>query len=128
MILQRVESPAKDIAESERMLKALIKSLKKQTQKSLTKTRNSKHVRRFDLVHRRLSSRRSQFCTNFTINPLIVKFVQNWQKNFFMADKSLQNLNPNIEYRNSKQYQMTKIQIFKRERVKLFTIELMPLL
>jgi len=36
-----------------------------------------------------------------------------------MADKSLQNLNPNIEFRNSKQYRMAKIQISKRERVKL---------
>jgi len=62
-------------------------------------------------------------------SPLIVKFVpacacphadrQKWQKNFFIADKSLLNLNPNIEYRNSKQYRMTKIQISKRERVKL---------
>ena len=62
-----------------------------------------------------------------SISPLIVKFVQNWQKNFFMTDKFLPNLNPNIEYRNSKQYRMTKIQISKRERVKLFIIELMPL-
>jgi len=49
--------------------------------------------------------------------------VQNWQKNFFMADKFLQNLNPNIEFRNSKQYRMTKTQISKREKFKLLTIE-----
>jgi hypothetical protein len=52
-----------------------------------------------------------------------VKFVQKWQKNSFMVDnKSLQNLNPNIKYRNPKQYRMTKIQISKQKRVKLLTI------
>jgi hypothetical protein len=65
---------------------------------------------------------------NTHIIPLVIKFLQKWQKNFFMADKSLQNLNPNIEFRNPKQYRMTKIQISKQKRVKLLTIELMPFL
>jgi len=70
----------------------------------------------------------SRWNKDYKVMRLIVKFLQKRQKNFFMADKSLQNLNPNIEFRNSKQYRMTKIQISKRERVKLFTIKLMPLL
>jgi hypothetical protein len=57
-----------------------------------------------------------------TISPLVVEFVQKWQKNSFMVDKSLQNLNPNIKYRNPKQYRMTKIQISKQKRVKFLTI------
>jgi hypothetical protein len=63
------------------------------------------------------------YTIHFTFSPLVVKFVQKWQKDSFMVDnKSLQNLNPNIKYRNPKQYRITKIQISKQKRVKLLTI------
>jgi hypothetical protein len=77
-------------------------------------------VKRIDLQQALWQDERGWGLNPFS--PLVVKFVQKWQKNYFMADKSLQNLNSNIEFRNSKQYRMTKIQISKQKRVKLLTI------